>query len=97
MELLFKLIELGIAIGVLYIGLKQRSEDKKDKTQTDLDEAHRSEIKSSIDSLQKTLQNTKEDIFFMFDNHNHEIECDNKNCGKIKTVKTMITLPQQQR
>ncbi|PKN36612.1 MAG: hypothetical protein CVU62_13925 [Deltaproteobacteria bacterium HGW-Deltaproteobacteria-2] len=101
MDTFFKIINVVMAIVVLYIGYKQtqkyRNEDKKEKLQSALDESHRNELKKSIKGISDTLKKTTEDIFFMFDNHGHEILCNNESCTKPRTGKIFIAPPQQRR
>jgi len=84
------IIELLLTLGIFYIGVQQtkkyREDDKKDK----IDNEHRQEMKSSLEQF-------KTDVFFMFDNHGHEIICSNESCTKQRTGKVFITPPQQNR
>lgn len=93
-NLVWKFIEAVIAILVCYIGYQQtkkyREDDKRDKLKDQLDSTYRSEIKQSITDIKDT-------VFFMFDNHGHEILCDNEDCKKPRTGKVFIAPPQQNR
>lgn len=101
LDTLFKIINVVMALVVLYIGYKQtqkyRNEDKKEKLQSALDEAHRNKIEKCIDDVKESLKQATDNIFFMFDNHGHEILCSNEECTKAQTGKVFITPPQQHR
>ena len=90
MEWLKWVLNIFICVGIAYIGwrqtLKYREDDKKER----LEKEYRESIKQAFAQL-------KEDIFFMFDNHVHDVSCNNENCKKVRTTKTYINLPQQGR
>jgi hypothetical protein len=84
------IVQLAVVIGIFYIGYKQTKRYREDDKKEAVEEKHRASIKDSIEKL-------KEDIFFMFDNHGHDIICDNKDCNKPTTGKVFIIPPQQNR
>ena len=50
-------------------------------------------VKKLINDKEKRDQKRHEDILFMFDNHGHEGECDNKDCRGLKTTSIRILIP----
>lgn len=101
MDNAFKIVEIVIAILVCYIGIKQtkkyREDDEKEELKAKLEESHRDELAKSMQAIRDTLKTTQDNIFFMFDNHGHEILCENEDCIKPRTGKVFISPPQQAR
>jgi hypothetical protein len=90
MDWLKWIVELLMGIGIFYIGYRQTVKYREDDKRETQDKEHRASIIKSITDL-------KDDIFFMFDNHGHDILCENKDCNKPTTGKVFIIPPQQNR
>ena len=49
-----------------------------------------------LGGIYKAIHSIKDDFFFTFDNHKHELECNNSDCD-IKVGKPIVVIPEHQK